>query len=151
MPRSWSIRRLPCTCVVDEGARMTNIFIAYRREDSADISGRIYDRLVALYGQRHIFKDVNSLQAGQRFPAKLENAITERTVMLVIIGQRWLPTLRERLNDPNDFGRIEIEIALRQHATIVPLLVQGATMPSQEQLPPSVSDLANFHAMNIRS
>jgi hypothetical protein len=130
---------------------MTSIFIAYRREDSADISGRIYDRLVAHYGQRHVFKDVISLEGGQRFPAKLEGAITEQTVMLVIIGQHWLSTLKERESDPYDFGRVEIEIALRQHATIIPLLVQGSAMPSREHLPRSIADLANFHAVNVRS
>jgi ABC-type phosphate transport system substrate-binding protein len=130
---------------------MADIFIAYRRDDSADISGRIYDRLVAIYGPHSIFKDVISIQGGQRFPAQLENGINEKTIMLVIIGQRWLSLLQERQDDPYDFGRIELEIALRHHATIIPILVQGASMPVKSELPLSVADLANYQSLSVRS
>src|SRR5262249_50929360 len=58
---------------------------------------------------------------------------------------------QQRRDDPYDFGRIEIEIALRQRATIIPVVVQGARMPTPEQLPPSISDLGNYHSLTVRA
>jgi len=130
---------------------MADLFISYRRDDSLDITGRIYDWLAKTYDSKHIFIDIESIPGGQWFPARLESAIDEHTVMIVIIGQQWLALTQTRQQAPDDFARIEIEIALRHRATIIPVLVHGASMPRREELPLSIADLASHNAINIRS
>jgi hypothetical protein len=130
------------------------VFISYRRGDSADVSGRIYDRLVAQFGDEAIFKDVDDIPIGVDFKKHLGDTIAACSVMLVVIGPRWLSATDERgsrrLDDPNDFVRIEIETALERDVPVVPLLVSGASMPKAEELPPSLVSLAYRNGMPIR-
>ncbi|MEP7285741.1 MAG: SUMF1/EgtB/PvdO family nonheme iron enzyme [Chloroflexota bacterium] len=69
---------------------MTKIFISYRRDDSADVAGRIYDRLVAKFGKDAVFKDVDSIPFGVNFKKHLEGVVQQCAVELVIIGKQWL-------------------------------------------------------------
>ncbi len=97
--------------------RAGHIFISYRRSDSADIAGRIYDRLTGRFGRNPIFKDVDSIPLGLDFKEFLDAKVSECSVLLAIIGDRWLEAIDElgerRLNDPADFVRIEIEFAMK--------------------------------------
>jgi hypothetical protein len=133
----------------------TQVFISYRRSDSADISGRIYDRLVAKFGRKAIFKDVDSIPLGIDFKAHLDQQVGKCTVQLVIIGDRWLDASlsggKKRLDDPADFVRIEIESALERDIPVIPLLVRGASMPSEESLPHSLRQLVFRNGIPIRS
>lgn len=93
-----------------------HIFISYRRADSPDIVGRIYDRLVQEFGRNTIFKDVDSIPLGIDFKGYLHQTLSECNVLLAVIGDRWIDAVddsgNKRLEDPNDFVRIEIESAL---------------------------------------
>ncbi len=129
---------------------MASIFISYRRDDSIDITGRIFDRVIGKFGKGVVFKDVDSLIGGQNFPEVLRQSIQRDTVVLVVIGRAWLGITQARANDPNDFARIEIETAIQRRATIIPVLIQGAQMPHRNQLPPSIAALANVHATVVR-
>ncbi|RMG81744.1 MAG: TIR domain-containing protein, partial [Chloroflexi bacterium] len=113
---------------------MPRIFISYRRADSVTITGRIYDRLVAEYSDRNVFKDVDDIPLGADFRRVLDEEVGSCDVLLVIIGQQWL-TLEEngqrRLDNPDDFVRIEVEAGLnRNDVLVIPVLVKGAGMPS---------------------
>jgi hypothetical protein len=55
-----------------------------------------------------------------------------------------------RLEDPQDYVRAELECALKRGIPVIPLLVQGATMPSKTDLPPSLQKLASRNGMPIR-
>jgi hypothetical protein len=136
-------------------ARSAKIFISYRRADSADITGRIYDRLVAHFGTSAIFKDVDSIPPGIDFKEHLEKAVGRCRIFLVVIGDAWLDMTdsvqNSRLQDPRDFVRIEIEAALNRNTVIIPLLVRGASMPTEDRLPPSLQKLVYRNAMPIRS
>lgn len=121
------------------------IFISYRREDSAAITGRIYDRLTQEFGRETIFKDVDSIPLGVNFRKHLDSIISECAVALVVIGDRWLV----RLDDPRDFVRIEIESALQRNIPVIPLLVQSATLPPEESLPETLRELSDRHGMTI--
>lgn len=133
---------------------VTRILISYRRNDSADISGRIYDRLVTRFGSNSIFKDVNSIPYGVNFKKYLENIVNQCAVELVIIGRQWLDITNEfgfrRLDDPADFVRIEVEAALRRDIPVIPLLVQGASMPKEKYLPASLAELAFRNGTMVR-
>ena len=134
--------------------RSPRIFISYRRADSTDVTGRIYDRLKEHFGKSAIFKDVDSIPPGVDFKEHLEKAVGKCKVFLVVIGDRWLEAKdekrRNRLQDPDDFVRIEIESALKRNIMIIPLLVRGALMPAEVKLPSSLRKLVYRNAVSIR-
>lgn len=130
------------------------IFISYRREDSANVSGRIYDRLAAHFGDAAVFKDVDDIPFGVDFKNHLNGVVAECAIELVVIGPNWLTVTDEdgerRLDDPADFVRIEIEAALDRDIPVVPLLVSGASMPKDHQLPPGMQKLAYRNGTPVR-
>lgn len=132
-----------------------SIFVSYRRNDSADVTGRIYDRLAYSFGKATIFKDVDSIPFGVNFKTYLNDMIEKSNILLVVIGPQWLNIKdsegERRLDDPADFVRIEIEAALKRKIVIVPLLVGGASMPTASQLPSSLEELAFYNGIPIRS
>lgn len=134
---------------------MPRIFISYRRSDSITITGRMYDRLVEAFGEDHVFKDVDDIPVGVDFRAVLNREVSSADVLLVVIGKEWLNARdeqgRRRLDDPNDFVRIEVEHGLSRRAMLViPVLVHGATMPSADDLPESLRELAFRNAAIVR-
>ncbi len=101
---------------------MTRIFLSYRRADSADITGRIDDRLLIAFGRKSVFKDVDSIPLGSDFRKHLASAVSKCDVLLVVIGKDWLSAPDEsgsrRLDNDADYVRIEIETALQiEHAS----------------------------------
>ena len=128
------------------------IFISYRRADSADVTGRIYDHLVEHFGEEAIFKDVDSIPLGVGFREYLSESVARCNVFLAIIGRRWLveESGERRIDSPTDFVRIEIESALQRKIPVVPLLVQGAGMPPETELPDSLKPLVYRNATQIR-
>jgi hypothetical protein len=133
---------------------MAKIFISYRREDSSAACGRIYDRLVARYGKANIFKDVDSILPGVNFPTYVKEVIAQCTVQLVVIGRHWLEAQdaqgQRRLDSANDYVRQEIEEALKRGIVIIPVLLQGVTMPARDTLPASVQPLVDRNAVQVR-
>ncbi len=130
------------------------IFISYRRYDSADVVGRIYDRLVQAYGADKVFKDVDNIPLGLDFRKILDEAVGGCAVLLAIIGRDWLTVTNERhqrrLDDPADFVRIEIESALERSIPVIPILVREATMPRPDDLPESLRELVFRSGLQIR-
>ncbi len=123
--------------------RDKNIFISYRRVDSEDICGRIYDRLTLEFSKENVFKDTENIPPGVDFRFELERAVRSCDIMLVIIGQNWTKgENRTRLNHPDDFVRFEIETALGRDIPVIPVFVQKRTkMPLKSHLPVSIHDL----------
>ncbi|MEP7292640.1 MAG: toll/interleukin-1 receptor domain-containing protein, partial [Chloroflexota bacterium] len=133
---------------------MPRIFLSYRRADSRLVSNRIYDRLVAAFGKQNVFKDVDNIPPGRDFRGVLREATAECQVMLVVIGPNWVNVTdangNRRLDDPNDFVRIEVETGLqRDGILVIPVLVEGAAMPPPNQLPISLQELAYNNAFTI--
>jgi hypothetical protein len=134
---------------------MPRIFVSYRRSDSITMTGRIYDRLVDAFGEQHVFKDVDDIPVGADFRAVLNREVSSADVLLVIIGKEWASTKdeqgRRRLDDANDFVRIEVEHGLSRKAMLtIPVLVHGASMPSASDLPESLQELAFRNAAVVR-
>lgn len=136
------------TTVVD------HIFISYRREDSADVTGRIHDRLRQHFGEEAIFTDVDKIPLGDDFRAHLDQKMSQCRVLLPVIGRSWLIAKdrqgRLRLEDPDDFVRLEVEAALKRNIPVIPLLVHGIEMPSSEALPEPLRPLAFRNGTPIR-
>jgi TIR domain len=133
---------------------MDRIFISYRRDDSAATCGRIYDRLGARFGKENVFKDVESIPLGVNFEQYIGDVVSQCAVQLVVIGPTWLTSTNEdgqrRLDDLSDMVRIEIEAALRRSIPVIPVLVQGASIPRASQLPESLQELVNRNGIPVR-
>jgi hypothetical protein len=127
------------------GNDMPNIFISYRRDDAPDFAMRLRDRLDREFGRDRIFMDVDDIPVGMDFRNVLELALRNIDVMVVLIGPHWLTSGTERgqrrLDDPNDFVRMEIEYALRADVHVVPVLMGDAKMPRSQELPPALRQL----------
>ena len=130
------------------------VFISYRRADSIDVTGRIYDSLRAHFGKETIFKDIDNIPFGLDFRKVLDEAVASAQVFLAIIGQDWLDikdSEGRRLENPEDFVRIEIESALKRGIPVIPVLVRGAQMPSKQDLPITLKELAYRNGIVVRS
>ena len=129
------------------------VFICYRREDSAGFAGRIYDRLVASLGRESVFIDVDGIPAGRDFVEVLSERVGRCDALIALIGHDWLASKdkdnRRRLDDANDFVRIEIEAALDRNVPVIPVLVDGAAMPSEDDLPAPIKKLARRQGIEI--
>jgi hypothetical protein len=130
-----------------------SIFISYRRSDSNDVTGRIYDRLLSHFGRAVVFKDVDSIPYGEDFRAYLMQTVGSCQVVVAVIGPTWLNTLQQRLNrTEQDWVRAELETALSREIAIpvIPLLVGGAKMPDEGDLPTSLKLLVHRNAAQAR-
>jgi hypothetical protein len=129
------------------------IFLCYRREDTQGFARGIYEKLASKYGNQQVFRDIDSTRAGVRYPAWIESRVGQCSVMIILIGAAWLSlkdsTGQRRLDLPKDWVRQEIEVALRRGIPIIPVRVQGAPMPSEEELPPSIADLTSFQSAEV--
>ncbi len=134
-------------------AAAPKLFIRYRREETAGHAGRLYDAIAGRFGDRNVFMDVN-LAPGIDFVEQITKAVGACDVLLVVIGPRWAKPSdekgRRRLDDPNDFVRLEVETALRRpDVRVIPLLVAGARMPDPDELPESVGELSRRNALEL--
>ena len=129
-------------------------FISYRREDSRFATKLIYSHLSRLFGRDRLFMDVQTMAPGDDFPQKIKQNLVETKVMLVVIGPDWADIKNEegghRLFDKKDPVRIEIAQALTSVEKVIPVLVDGATMPRADQLPNELQDLLPLHAISLR-
>ncbi|MFN2503803.1 MAG: toll/interleukin-1 receptor domain-containing protein [Acidimicrobiales bacterium] len=133
---------------------MGGIFISYRRGDTSPYAGRLSDTLTNRFGPDSIFRDIDGIAPGERFPKVIERAVGSCDAMLALIGRRWLTVKDEsrkrRLDDPKDYVRQEISAALRRDdVLVIPVLIEGATMPDAADLPEDLAPLAERNAVRI--
>jgi TIR domain-containing protein len=129
------------------------VFITYRREETAAHAGRLYDAMVARFGESNVFMDVD-MAPGVDFVERITEAVAACHVLIVVMGPRWATVVdehgRARLADPEDFVRLEVETALRRpDVTPIPVLVAGARMPNREDLPPEVRAITRRNALEL--
>jgi hypothetical protein len=132
---------------------LRTIFVNYRRSDSEGESGRLFDDLTSHFGAESIFMDVAAIEPGRDFRKAIDQSVAACSVLLAVIGREWLEAKDaagdRRLEDPNDFVRIELASALRRDIPVVPVLVRGAKMPHADQLPDDLKDLAYRNAVEL--
>lgn len=132
--------------------RAANVFINYRREDSAGHAGRLFDRMGNHFPGR-VFMDIDTIEPGVDFMEVIERAVGYCEVLIVVIGREWLnikdASGRRRLDSPKDFVRLEVAAALERNIRVIPVLVEGASMPSPEDLPPDLARLARRNAIEL--
>ena len=133
---------------------MTKIAISYRRDDSIDITGRIFDRLTSRYGRDAVFRDIDSIPPGRDFREHIQDSLAGSDVLMVVVGPRWFGDERRakaRIYSDTDYVRTELEIALARGIPMIPLLVGGTDMPEPSELPESIREFAYRNAMHIDS
>jgi TIR domain len=130
--------------------QFSGIFVSYRRDDTAGHSGRLADRLVEHFGRDRIFMDVDTIEPGEDFVTVIENAVGSCDILIAVIGQNWLSASGSgRLDNPNNFVRLEIGTALRRDIRVIPVLVQRASMPKPQDLPEELVKLTRRNAIEL--
>lgn len=97
--------------------------------------------------------DVAAIEPGRDFRKAIDASVASCSVLLAVIGREWLEAKDEagdrRLDDPNDFVRVELASALRRDIPVVPVLVRGAKMPRVDQLPDDLKELVYRNAVEL--
>jgi hypothetical protein len=132
---------------------MRRIFISYRRADSADAAGRLYDRLAEQFEASNVFMDVDDIRPGEDYVVAIERRIAGCDTMIVLVGPNWASATNEagarRLDDPHDLARLEVETALRRNVRVIPILVGEAEMPEAADLPEPLRPLLRRQAVRL--
>jgi hypothetical protein len=133
---------------------MPKIFISYRRDDSILEASIIRDRLASHFGEPDIFFDIDGIPAGRNFRLHIDSAVGACDYLIAVVGKQWLAAVDEegqpRLNDPNDWVRLEIESALRRDIPVIPVLLHNIRMPKRGQLPEGLAEFAERQARSVR-
>ena len=127
---------------------MSTVFISFRRADEPFAVDQIEQHLESALGPAEVFRDTSDIASGEDYRRVMDDAIRRHAVVLVVIGPDWSP---ERLQDPRDNVRFEIERALELGKRVLPVLVGSATWPSVDQLPPTLAPLATVSYVAFRS
>lgn len=131
----------------------SKIFINYRRDDDPGFTDRLQECLAESFSADQLFMDIDSIEPGLDFRRVLEEQVKSCDVFLAVIGPRWLEARdaegNRRLDDPDDYVRMEIELALKLEKRVIPVLVNKADMPSVDELPDSLKALAARHAVQL--
>jgi TIR domain len=134
---------------------MGAIFISYRREETAGEARALFNDLVATLGKDSVFMDVDNISLGRDFRLMLQDRLASCDLMIVLIGKDWLfcknENGRSRLENPDDFVRLEVGTALKWNIPVTPVLVHGAQIPSADQLPEDLRDLSYRNGFELAS
>ena len=129
------------------------VFISYRRDDTAAYTGRLYDSLSKRIDKNRLFMDLDKIPGGVDFVEAMNTAIDSAEAMIVVIGPKWLTSAHgdgpPRIQDPGDFVHQELALGLQRGIRVFPVLVGGATMPSESDLPEGLSGFALRNAREI--
>lgn len=134
-------------------AAVQKVFICYRREETGAHAGRIYDSMVARFGEENVFMDLD-LKPGVDFERHITKVVSGCVALLVVMGPNWATASesdgRRRIENPSDFVRLEVQTGLqRPEVTPIPVLVNGARMPRREDLPPELQPLTRRNAIEL--
>jgi len=135
------------------GTSTPKVFISYRRSESGGHAGRLYDAMVARFGEPNVFMDID-MQPGLDFVDRITDVVGACRVLLVVMGPDWglaaEGDAQPRISHQHDFVRLEVATALRRpDVTVIPLLVEGARMPDPDDLPESLRALARRNALEL--
>ncbi len=132
--------------------RSNRVFISYRRDDAAGYAGRIEEALERRFGHGSVFRDVLDIAPGEDFVAAIRTRLAGARTLLVLIGPRWAgadAAGTRRIDDADDFVRLEVAMALDSGMQVLPVLLPGATMPDESSLPEVLKPLARRNAMAV--
>jgi len=129
------------------------IVVSYRRTDSA-MAGRIFDRLAQHFGKANLFIDIDNVPFGVDFRKHIDDALQSSDLIIAIVGEKWLgpqASGKFRIMNEADPVRVELETALRRNITVLPVLIDGTSMPDAGDLPEGIRDFAYRNAIEVES
>ena len=130
------------------------VFLSYRRTDVGGYAGRLHDDLVSHLGPKNVFQNVAAIPVGQDFTQVIDRQLDDCEAVLAVIGPGWLTaatgTDTPRLQEPDDYVRLELDRALRRGIPVVPVLVGGARLPAADELPRELTELVRRQSVNLR-
>lgn len=133
---------------------MLGVFICYRRLDSAPYAGRIADFFANEYSSLDVFMDITGIDPGDDFEEVIRQRLAQTSVVLALIGDRWLSTTHadgsRRIDDPRDILRLELSTALAEGKRVIPVLLDGAPLPAPDDLPEPLRTLPRRNAYSVR-
>ena len=131
------------------------IFLSYRRSDAEFATLEIYPRLTRAFGEDAVFLDHEKLWAGDPLRGSLRDAVRDCQVLVALIGHGWLDASdgagARRLDDPDDYVRMEIATAYAHRRPVVGVLLSGAELPGAAQVPADLAPLAEAVALELRA
>jgi hypothetical protein len=133
----------PAAAGGDEAVR---VFMSYRRTDDINFTGRFHDKLVGVFGEANVFRDIDSIPAGTRFEDVINDHLAGVDAVVAMIGPTW----SARLGSPSDFVRMEIAQALRSGTPVIPVLIEDTAFPARESLPDDLQPLLDRQAVRVR-
>lgn len=128
------------------------VFLSYRRDDCAGYAGRLEDALERTLGKGRVFRDIRDIGAGEHFAAVIHDSVAQARVTLVLIGPRWQGPLadgKRRIDDPDDFVRMEVAAALASGNKVIPVLLSGASLPQTDDLPEPLRALTRRQTLTL--
>ena len=130
------------------------VFINYRGEDSHSYGALLYAELCRHFGAELVFLDSESIPAGADYPGQLLARVRGCRVLLAVVGPRWLSTTdaadRRRIDDPRDWVRRELAEAFAAGVRVIPVLTDGADLPSAAELPAEIAGLGRCQFRRLR-
>jgi hypothetical protein len=129
------------------------IFISYRHSDEPWYARALSTKLSGKFGEERIFIDIDKIGLGVDFAVAIDEELSKCVVLIAVIGKGWLNAAdtygTRRLDDPEDLVRLEIERALARDIRIIPILVDGASMPRAADLPEPLRTLTRRNGHEV--
>jgi hypothetical protein len=134
----------------------TKVFVSYRRSDTAAVAGDIHRALADAFGEKRVFQDLQ-IDPGEAYPERLIGELNDSSIVVVVVGDDWVTAKAtwgvRRIDQDHDWVRREVRTALDQDKLVVPVLVEGATLPSEQEqkvLPSDIRQLIFRQAVKYR-
>jgi hypothetical protein len=122
------------------------VFMSYRRTDDANFTGRFHDKLIGVFGDANVFRDIDSIPAGTRFEDVINARLSDVDAVLALIGPTW----GARIDSPSDFVRMEIAHALQSGTPVIPVLIEDTPLPAADALPDDLKPMLDRQTVRVR-
>jgi len=122
------------------------VFMSYRRTDDANFTGRFHDKLIGVFGDANVFRDIDSIPAGTRFEDVINARLADVDAVLALIGPTWAG----RIDASSDFVRMEIAHALQAGTPVIPVLIEDTALPTPDSLPDDLKPMLDRQTVRVR-
>lgn len=131
---------------IESGDDAVRVFMSYRRTDDANFTGRFHDKLIGIFGDANVFRDIDSIPAGTRFEDVINARLADVDAVVALIGSTWAG----RIDASSDFVRMEIAHALQSGTPVIPVLIEDTPFPTPDVLPDDLKPMLDRQTVRVR-